>query len=173
MALDATVGGANANSYATVAELDAYFAEHPLGATWTAAAQTTAQKEARLIHGTRLLDASFLWKGSPTYDDQALAFPRTGLTYPNGTVLPANVIPNQVKYAVFELCYASLTVTLGGTNAAIAAGLKELKASSVTLKFVDGSDFVFTTLTPLAKSFIPLAWYTDPAAPLPMIFEVI
>jgi hypothetical protein len=53
--LDATVGGATANSYLTVADADAYFDGHQFGATWRALADRCTK--ARLcITATRILN---------------------------------------------------------------------------------------------------------------------
>lgn len=63
MALDATVGGANANSYLTVAEADAYFAARLHSDVWDALSEGEGEgegdstKEAALIWATRLFDS--------------------------------------------------------------------------------------------------------------------
>ena len=52
MALDATIGGANSNSYALVADADAYFLTVLGGAAWAPLAEEL--KENLLIEATRL-----------------------------------------------------------------------------------------------------------------------
>lgn len=80
MALDATVAGASANSYLTVAAADA-LATADLGrqsALWLDAATTDAVKEAALQRATREIDGHFPTTGMwVRYDaDQALLYPR-------------------------------------------------------------------------------------------------
>jgi hypothetical protein len=68
-------GLANANSYATRAEGDAYHEGHVAASDWTAA--TDAQKEAALVMATRALDALFHFGGWKRTSAQALQWPRT------------------------------------------------------------------------------------------------
>ena len=63
-------GVADANSYASVAQADNYFASRPRSSSWTPL--TDDQKGQYLIHATRLLDASVIWSGEKVDDDQAL-----------------------------------------------------------------------------------------------------
>lgn len=67
-------GVANANSYATVAQADAYHDGHLYASAWTAA--VTATKEKALVMATRLIDAGVMWKGYKTNAGQALQWPR-------------------------------------------------------------------------------------------------
>src|SRR5712691_5596582 len=99
--LVATPGAANANSYATVLEAAAYFADRlPLVPPWSAVADQTAA----LLMATRVLDlmavarrtlriskggtryfyTSRAWTGAPATTTQALAWPRTGMYDLNG-----------------------------------------------------------------------------------------
>jgi hypothetical protein len=64
MPLVTTPGAPDANSYASVAEADAYNAARPFGTAW--AALTQAQKEGALQYALLLLDASFQWTGQAT-----------------------------------------------------------------------------------------------------------
>lgn len=77
MAIDATVAGASANSYLTVAEADA-FANSDLGASardWLSATDDT--KEAALIRATEEVDAEIGRVIASAVTGQALLFPRT------------------------------------------------------------------------------------------------
>ncbi len=51
----------NANSYANVADGDAYFEGHLYASAWTAA--TTANKEKALVFATRLIDSQYQFGG--------------------------------------------------------------------------------------------------------------
>ena len=90
-------GLAAANSYASVAQADAYFAARPRSTSWTAL--TEDQKGQYLIHATRLLDSSFIWEGEVLSDEQALAFPR----YPDD--LDSAEVPAVIPVALYELAY--------------------------------------------------------------------
>lgn len=120
MALDATVGGSSSNSYATVAEADAYFADLLTSAAWTA----VSDKSAALVSATRLFEL-FQFHGEPLTTTQALAFPR--VLYP---LHDGSAIPNEVKEALFE---AALSLA---QKAAAASGStptrEQLRADGVT-----------------------------------------
>jgi len=61
LVLNATPGAADANSYATVADADAYHEGHLYASAWTSASNTT--KEQALVMATRWLDAQVRWAG--------------------------------------------------------------------------------------------------------------
>lgn len=108
--LDATVGGASSNSFATVEEADAYLATRLNSGAWTG----TDPKAVALIEATRTLSA-LAWQGYRTDDVQALSWPRTGVVNPDASLdAPAgawtgmpeyddDVIPQRVKDATCEL----------------------------------------------------------------------
>ena len=72
--IDATVGGENSNSYATLAEAQAYFDERLNVDSWTAASTDTQNRS--LIQATRIIDASYEWQGERASSTQALDWPR-------------------------------------------------------------------------------------------------
>jgi len=87
MALEATLGGADSNSYLTVAEADAYFGDRLHSEAWTAA--SAENKSAALVTACRSIEAHRLKvrrEADPTFQDpiapmtsgQALGFPRYG-----------------------------------------------------------------------------------------------
>lgn len=86
-----------ANSYASVAQADAYFAARPRSTAWTGL--TDDQKGQFLIHATRILDASVVWSGEALSEAQALAFPR----YPDE--LESAEVPAVIPVAEYELAY--------------------------------------------------------------------
>ena len=63
-----------ANSYAAVADGDAYHDGHLYAADWTGANSTT--KAASLVMATRLIDAFYQFRGFKAHDAQALQWPR-------------------------------------------------------------------------------------------------
>ena len=108
MALDATLGGSAANSYATVAEADAYAANTSWAATWAALLQP--DKETALISATKWLE-TLTYGGTrcdPSTDappePQALKWPRSGITC-DGITSTCSSIPKNLKDAEIELAY--------------------------------------------------------------------
>mgnify|MGYP003590976210 CR=1 FL=1 len=136
MALDATLGGASANSYVTVAEADAYFATSFGRTPWGSA--SAANKEIVLIESTRLLDLLVSWKGYVKSDTQALRWPRTYVPNINGRYLESyisdSIVPKDVKNAVFELAYSLLS---NGGFQASENELAKVKVGPVSIDFSD------------------------------------
>lgn len=96
MVLDATVAGASANSYLTVAAADA-FAASDLGRNrdaWTTA--TADDKEAALIRATQEIDDEVGRVTAPLTETQVLLFPRLV-----DQVSGAGFIPTRVGRAVY------------------------------------------------------------------------
>jgi hypothetical protein len=67
-------GLANANSYADVADGDAFHEAHLYAADWTGA--STGTKTAALVFATRLIDAHYQFRGFKAHSAQALQWPR-------------------------------------------------------------------------------------------------
>jgi hypothetical protein len=67
-------GKADANSYADVADGDAYFMAHLYASAWTAA--TSDRKAAALVMATRLIDAHYQFNGFRAHTTQCLQWPR-------------------------------------------------------------------------------------------------
>lgn len=100
MALVATLGAADANSYVTVEEADDYFAAgvHLRASVWNALDpddEDVPTKSALLITATRQIDRLRFW-GCKADDLQALQFPR------HGNCWDPLEIPRELKEAVFE-----------------------------------------------------------------------
>ena len=132
MALDATLGGASANSYVTVAEADAYFATSFGRTAWGSA--SAANKEIVLIESTRLLDLLVSWKGYVKSDTQALRWPRTYVPNIDGRYISDSIVPKDVKNAVFELAYSLLS---NGGFQASENELAKVKVGPVSIDFSD------------------------------------
>lgn len=98
MALDATVGGANSNSYVTALEADAYFSDSLMSQQWSA----VGSKDAALITATRWLDG-FLYEGERASTTQALAHPRKNMYDIEGGLVSSDDIFVNIKRATFEL----------------------------------------------------------------------
>jgi hypothetical protein len=133
-------GLANANSYADVADGNAYHDGHLYATAWTAA--TDAQKATALVMATRLIDAEYQFTGVQTADGQALAWPRYRCSDPDrdpvariGRLLilenwlPENLVPKNVVAATCELA-RELLIT-DRTAAPAGEGLKYYNNSGV------------------------------------------
>lgn len=98
-------GKADANSYADVADGDAYFEAHLYATAWTGA--TEENKAKALVFATRLIDAQFQFNGGRVKPEQALQWPRMdcpdldGLS--NGeAVVAEDIVPAVVLQATCE-----------------------------------------------------------------------
>jgi hypothetical protein len=120
--IDASVGGASANSYATEAEVIAYMAARLNATNWTTITGSTCTEDEKkaLIEAGREL-------GAPTYigarvtTTQALDWPRAWAMNPDSPVMAwsyyeTTVIPRRVKNAQCELAFQFLK--LGATDVA-------------------------------------------------------
>jgi hypothetical protein len=133
-------GLANANSYADVADGNAYHDGHLYATAWTAA--TDAQKATALVMATRLIDAEYQFGGVQTTDGQALAWPRFRCSDPDRDPmvrtsslliwenwLPENLVPKNVIAATCELARELLIADR--TAAPVGEGLKYYNNSGV------------------------------------------
>jgi hypothetical protein len=112
-------GVENANSYASIADGDAYHSKHLYADEWS---NSPSQKKAKaLMMATRVIDSGMEWSGFRNDDDQSLDWPRygierrdssqAGLFFPvalargtgMGIYWPPNEIPKPLKYATCEL----------------------------------------------------------------------
>lgn len=136
MALIETPGSATANTYATLAEFNAYAVNRVPTLTWFTTA-TDPQKEAALQAAARELDACFTWTGVAVDDVQALTWPRSGMLTRNGFPIATTVIPVDLKEAQCEMALQLGASDRLGDNSAFKKGITSLKAGSVALSFSD------------------------------------
>ncbi|MBI5386764.1 MAG: hypothetical protein HZA90_19000 [Verrucomicrobia bacterium] len=102
-------GKADANSYASVADGDAYFEGHLYATQWTAA--NADNKAKALVFATRLIDAERQFNGVKTTAVQALQWPRSNCPNPDAAaesgaaaaVLVDDQVPPAVVKATCEL----------------------------------------------------------------------
>src|SRR4051812_24704164 len=126
-----TPGAVDANSYATDIEADDYNASRPHTDDWTNA--NDDMKEAALIHAARLIDAGFVWTGSPTTQTQALTWPRVGMVNRNGGAIAGDIIPQELKNAQSELARQLVVADLTANDDAAKANLSSMSAGPVSL----------------------------------------
>jgi len=91
------------NSYINVADADTYFGDLIHAELWTAASEETQAKA--LVTATKMLDRRY-WAGTKYSDAQALDWPRSGLTDPEGNEVAEDAVPQFVLDATCELALA-------------------------------------------------------------------
>ena len=137
--INATVKGENANSYVTLTEANSYFETVPDSTTWDN--KTDDQKNRSLIAATRWID-SFVYYGDRCDDGQALKFPRNNYQV-DGVELACSKIPNNIKYAQYELARALSNDTDAITGTTGKEGnISEAKLGDLAVKFSTSSQGV-------------------------------
>lgn len=135
--VDATVGGASANSFQLVSEIDTYFtARMPssVAAQWTALSDD--EKAAAAVMGTLWMNALVVWTNYTTTVTQALSWPRYGMWNRNGwSLIDSGVIPKEVKD-----CHAEISLYLAQEDRIaefdpIKLGIASVKAGSLQVRF--------------------------------------
>lgn len=133
MALDTTVGGADTDSYNTVAEYHDYVTKFY---NKDLSGNDVAKDEANLRRAMQVLDWSWAWKGYRTDLTQNASFPRTISEKVDGTDVPTDAVPKNIKQAQMELAYlldqgVDLTPTIeGGTVRSESVGAGPAKVST-------------------------------------------
>ena len=89
-------GKADANSYADVAECDAYHEAHLYATSWTGA--TGTQKAAALCMATRVIDFEMQFNGVRKSSTQALQWPRRECLDPDGEAYPLGSKYSQERF---------------------------------------------------------------------------
>lgn len=180
MALIATPGASNANSYLEVAEADAYYATRLFATIWTSA--TTPTKEAALIMATRVLNAMLspyrqyvpasgsvaayyrtrpTWTGTVATTTQALAWPRIGMYNRNGVAILQTVIPQELKEATAELAGQLIRADRTLDNSVAVKGITGIKAGPVSLTFRNDVDLMTKVLPDAVLMLLVPSWLTE------------
>ncbi len=141
-------GKTDANSYADVAEGDAYFEGHLYASAWTAATADT--KAAALVMATRLVDSQVQFNGFRANETQALQWPRERCPDPDRNLVtssplspvlsnfvPSDLVPKGVADAVCEMARELLIVDR--TAAPPGEGISSTQTSSATHDSAGGS----------------------------------
>ncbi len=138
--IDATPGGVNSNSFASIAYADAYFEKRLYGEFWQLVA--TDQKTRGLITATRLIVEAFNnigWQGFLASTVQRLPFPRNGVYAPDGWhLLPVGVIPEALADATSEYAGRLIELERMPDTPADTEGIKKLVAGSVEIEYFGG-----------------------------------
>lgn len=189
MAIITTAGSATANSYASVAELDAY-AENRLPVAAAFATASDELKEAALIAAARGIDANIDWTGVATVPEtQAMTWPRAGMLNRNKYAIANTVIPVDLKNAQCEFAYQLIAgADKVSDDDAAAKGVASLKAGSVAIGFqtvntateesVDmilrrlGNEFAYLTAVPgEVRRLLVSSWFNQPSIKRPILFD--
>lgn len=120
------------NTYIDEADADAYFDGSLSRDDWSVL--DTDVKERALITATRMLDRQ-KWAGTKTDPDQALAWPRTGLTDRDGNELDSATVPQAIKDAQAELALSLYLDPQVQTNTGTGLNTKRLKAGSAEIEY--------------------------------------
>lgn len=137
LTLVATAGATNANSYATIAQADAYHERHPYGSTWHD--QEVPVREQALVWATALLDRHVEWFGLIASSTQALRWPRTSTADRDGRPVSGATIPAALQDVTAELARWLLESDRTAESEAAAAGsITGLKVGSVEINYGAG-----------------------------------
>ena len=137
--IDATLKGANSNSFVTLAEANAYFETVPSSSTWDN--KTDDQKNRALISATRWID-SLNFYGDRCDSGQALSWPRNNY-HIDRVELTCSAIPLDIKYAVYELARALANDTSAITGNKGTEGLyEEVELGELKVKYNTDSQAV-------------------------------
>ena len=138
-------GLTNATSYVSVAEYKQYYENR--GIDYTATAEATIQ--AKLNIATEYIDNNYNFIGNISNDDQALSFPRVGLSK-NGNAIDSNVKPQDVKDAV---CYIADKVKNGNIEQ-VDEGVKSESFGPVSKTYSETGQRKFPILNKYLKPYI-------------------
>ena len=132
MAIDTTIGGASANSYVTLAEANAYFANRAHAIEW----EEFEEQDNLLISASSFIDWYVTWKGTRVTGTQVMDWPRSGVYDKVGELYPEDMIPADVKIAVYEMALSSMTSDRTADGSL--DGISEVRAGSLQIKTDDG-----------------------------------
>lgn len=122
--IDATVGGASANSYITSAAADTYFDNRLQGSEWDTA--TADEKCRALVSATRRLDFE-KFEGEKETTGQALKWPRLDATDDDGEEFDSDAIPQIVLDATCEMALLLLNDNASSKDSFGDTGLEGFK----------------------------------------------
>jgi hypothetical protein len=131
MALIATAGASDANSYATYTEAEAYIETRLHADNWDDA--NDDDREAGLMMATALLDRLCNWDGDKASDSQALRWPRNYIYDPDGDSVDGDLIPQFLKDATAEFALHLLGDDLTETISRDLEGFKQIEVGSLNL----------------------------------------
>jgi hypothetical protein len=174
MALDTTIGGTTADSWADVAFADAHFAGNPHAEMWSSA--EVAAKEWALRTAATIMNTGLEWNGAAASSVQALAWPRTGLSSVAGATISGSIIPLEIKRAQCELALQLLEENRLADNDAARQGLTNLKVGPISMawKGTKPEEDFWTkrAVSDAVLALLPRGWYHTEDDDVPFLFQV-
>lgn len=169
---DSTVGGANANSYVSVAEADDFFAAHLDSSFWSIPA---AKKQAALVQATNRIDREQFGGQLTDRNTQRLQFPRSYICVRDANVdatfndafnsfyfRSPTIIPLELKQATCEMALYLLKRQAGefSIDDNDLETLTNYKVGPLDLAIKDGvkADRLPTSVQQLLKAIGPNGW---------------
>lgn len=149
-------GLADANGYGTVEESNDYAETASDSDQWLPLDESV--KQARIIQATRAIDLRFRWNGWRASTTQALEFPRTGLYQSSGNLLSSSVVPEWLKWAVFE--WARL-VQIGDPSMTGAMVEQSVSLGSASVTYANAGGTAAIWVPPTVVSLVP-SWAIAP-----------
>ena len=130
------INAVNYTAYASRAEANDYLAvDQVRGTAWGNLADTDNARGPYLVAATRRLNL-LPWKGEKAGGaTQENAWPRSGVTYPDGTAVPDNEVPKGVENACILLAGTILGDADAGDAGTSGSNRKRLKAGSAEIEF--------------------------------------
>lgn len=128
MALIATVGAPDANSYPSVAYAAAYFANRAYGEVW----ESVAEPDLLLMTGSQMIDWYIAPAGLKATDTQSMNFPRVGIYTENGNEMDSTTIPSCVLIAACEMAFVLRDKDRTAANPL--NGLAEVRAGGLSIR---------------------------------------
>ena len=123
-----TAGASDANSFAALADAQAYFGERVGADAWEDASEP--QQKKALITATRRLNA-LTFVGYKTSDTQALVWPRIGAFDESGYEYDNAAVPEPVKEATYEVALKVLTDGADGSDPLADSDLAQFSRAKV------------------------------------------
>lgn len=132
MIVEDGIGRADADSYCSVADADAYLAARGRNSAWDAL--TDPEKAGRLVMASGYLDAAVRWAGEIATSAQALGWPRANALDRDGRPLAVDAVPVAVRNAAIEIAQAG-DVTTERSRAAVSETV-----GPISVDYADGHD---------------------------------
>lgn len=127
--MDSTIKGISSDSYISSDDAKEYFSKRP----YSQSIEEDDDFEKFLMHSTLILDKYTNWIGSKTTEEQALEWPRSGITG-----IDKDIIPEKIKVATCELALCLLDGNiLQSTNI---SSFESMKISSISMKLSGNVD---------------------------------
>ena len=138
---DVVISGNTYDAYRSLAEHEVYLEAQITATTFQGSTDDDAKGRA-IITATRFLDRQE-WQGSKADQYQDHEFPRTGLTYADGSEVPSDAVPIEVLDAESELAAVLMDGTdIQGVANPTAQTIQSLRAGSAAITYFRGEELI-------------------------------